>query len=87
MKIIHSKKIFIQVKNKLAPRANLALKSGLRFLFRHPSSHLLALENGHFCLFSSAKKSKNGDHFLTPTTPQSDGIHVCFVRLLLLGGF
>ena len=30
---------------------------------------------------------KNGDHFLTPTTPQNGAEHVCFMRLALLGGF
>ena len=46
------------------------------------------------CLFSNAQKiglwaakSKNRDHFLTPTSPQNDGIRVCFVRLSLLGVF
>ena len=29
---------------------------------------------------------KNGDHFLTPTTPQNGVEHVCFMRLALLGG-
>ena len=30
---------------------------------------------------------KNGDHFLSPTTPQNGVRHVCFMRLALLGGF
>ena len=34
-----------------------------------------------------APKQKNGDHFLTPTTPQNGVEHVCFMRLALLGGF
>ena len=32
-------------------------------------------------------KQKNGDHFLSPTTPQNGVQHVCFMRLALLGGF
>ena len=32
-------------------------------------------------------ESKNGDHFLTPTSPQNGGIDVCSVRLSFLRGF
>ena len=32
-------------------------------------------------------KQKNRDHFLTPTSPQNDVEHVCFMHLALLGGF
>ena len=32
-------------------------------------------------------KQKNGDHFLVPTSPKNGGLHVCFMRLVLLGGF
>ena len=31
-----------------------------------------------------APKSKNGDHFFTPTFPQNGGIGFCFMRLPLL---
>ena len=34
-----------------------------------------------------APKQKNGDHFLTPTTPQNGVEHVSFMRLALMGGF
>ena len=32
-------------------------------------------------------KQKNGDYFLSPTTPQNGVQHVCFLCLSLLGGF
>ena len=34
-----------------------------------------------------APKSKNEDHFFTQTSPKNGGLHICFVRLSLLGGF
>ena len=34
-----------------------------------------------------ARKLKNRDHFLTPTSPQNGVEHVCFMHLALLGGF
>ena len=33
------------------------------------------------------RKQKNGDHFFMPTSPQNDGLHVCFMHSSLLGGF
>ena len=36
---------------------------------------------------TSDAETKKGDLFLMPTSPQNGGLHVCFMRLALLGGF
>ena len=75
----------------------LALKSGLHFfvsasevpLFGTWKRALLAKVPIFKCqkMGLLAPESKNGDHFFTQTSPKNGGLHICFVRLSLLGGF
>ena len=70
----------------------LRIQSGILWLGRL-KFHFWAPENEHFrqkCLLLGTKKmglwapkSKNGDHFFTPTSPQNGEIDICFVRLPL----
>ena len=63
------------------------------FGFGHPKSHFFAPEKAIFSDFGCKKmglrmpKSKNGDHFLSPTIPKNGGIDSCFTRISFSGEF
>ena len=73
------------------------MKSGLRFFVSAPEVPFFGTWKGALLpkvpvfkcqkMALRAPESKNGDHFLTPTSPQNGVEHVSFMRLALWVGF
>ena len=62
------------------------LDFGIRSPFFHPKTAIFS-DFGCKKMGLGMPKSKNGDHFLSPTIPKNGGIDSCFTRISFSGEF